>query len=87
MYGRFTEKAEKAVIFSQESAKELGHNYVGTEHLLLGLVKEGTGVAARVLQSQGITVEKTLSSIENLIGRGEPNGEAPLGFTQELRGF
>jgi len=55
MYGRFTEKAEKAITLAQESAMQLGHNYVGTEHLLLGLVKEGSGIAARVLQGQGLT--------------------------------
>ena len=63
MYGRFTEKAEKAVSLSQESAMALGHNYVGTEHLLLGLIKEGSGVAAKVLQNQGITEDKVLKEI------------------------
>ena len=69
MYGRFTEKAEKAIAISQESAMSLGHNYVGTEHLLLGLVKEGSGVAARVLSSQGVNEERVLKEIEELIGR------------------
>ncbi|NLD47627.1 MAG: hypothetical protein GX660_10575, partial [Clostridiaceae bacterium] len=77
MYGRFTEKAEKAINFSQETAMELGHNYVGTEHLLLGLIKEGSGVAARVLQSQGVNEEKILKEVEELIGRGESTGEQP----------
>ncbi len=85
MYGRFTEKAEKAITFSQESAMTLGHNYVGTEHLLLGLVKEGTGVAARVLQSQGVNEDKVLKQIEELIGRGEDTGEQPLGFTPRTK--
>lgn len=85
MYGRFTEKAEKAINFSQESAMLLGHNYVGTEHLLLGLVKEGSGVAARVLQSQGITEEKVSKEIEELIGRGEETGQQPLGFTPRTK--
>ncbi|HPV02268.1 MAG TPA: Clp protease N-terminal domain-containing protein, partial [Clostridiales bacterium] len=70
MFGRFTEKAEKALSLAQESAARLGHSYVGTEHLLLGLLKEGTGVAARVLQSQGVTEEKIISQIDELIGRG-----------------
>ena len=70
MYGRFTEKAEKAISLSQESAAMLGHSYVGTEHLLLGLLKEGTGVAARVLQGQGVTEDKIIKQIEELIGRG-----------------
>ena len=85
MYGRFTEKAEKAIALSQESAMQLGHNYVGTEHLLLGLVKESSGVAARVLQSQGVTEEKILKEIEDLIGRGEETGEQPLGFTPRTK--
>ncbi|HHV59612.1 MAG TPA: ATP-dependent Clp protease ATP-binding subunit [Clostridiaceae bacterium] len=80
MFGRFTEKAEKAIAFSQESAMAMGHNYVGTEHLLLGLIKEGSGVAARVLQSQGVTEAKVVMEIETLIGRGEGK-EQPLGFT------
>jgi len=85
MYGRFTEKAEKAVSLSQESAMTLGHNYVGTEHLLLGLIKEGSGVAAKVLQNQGITEDKVLKEIEELIGRGESSGEQPLGFTPRTK--
>lgn len=85
MYQRFTEKAERAISFSQQSAVELGHNYVGTEHILLGLVKEGTGVAARVLQAQGITEEKILKEIDELIGRGETAGETPVGFTPRTK--
>lgn len=85
MYGRFTEKAEKAINLSQESAMQLGHNYVGTEHLLLGLSREGTGVAARVLQSQGVTEDKVLKEIEDLIGKGETIGQQPLGFTPRTK--
>lgn len=85
MYGRFTDKAEKAIAFSQESAMTLGHNYVGTEHLLFGLVKEGSGVAARVLQSQGVTEEKVLKEIDELIGKGEETGQQPLGFTPRTK--
>ena len=77
MYGRFTEKAEKAINLSQEGAMLLGHSYVGSEHLLLGLVKEGTGVAARVLQGQGITEEKILKEIDELIGRGDNSSSQP----------
>lgn len=85
MYGRFTEKAEKAIAYSQESAMQLGHNYVGTEHLLLGLVREGSGVAARVLLNQGISEDKVLKEIEELIGKGEETGEQPLGFTPRTK--
>ncbi len=85
MYGRFTEKAEKAINLSQEGAMLLGHSYVGTELLLLGLVKEGTGVAARVLQGQGITEEKILKEIDELIGRGDNNASQPLDFTPRTK--
>jgi len=85
MYQRFTEKAERAIAFSQQSAVELGHNYVGTEHILLGLVKEGTGLASKVLQAQGITEEKILKEIDELIGKGETAGESPVGFTPRTK--
>jgi ATP-dependent Clp protease ATP-binding subunit ClpC len=85
MYGRFTEKAEKAINLSQESAVKLGHSYVGTEHLLLGLIKEGTGIAARVLQSQGVTEDKVTKEIEELIGRGDNAGKNPLDFTPRTK--
>jgi ATP-dependent Clp protease ATP-binding subunit ClpC len=85
MYGRFTEKAERAINYSQESAMQLGHGHVGTEHLLLGLVREGTGVASRVLQGQGVTEDKILKEIEELIGRGENAGQQPLGFTPRTK--
>ncbi len=85
MYGRFTEKAERAINISQETAMELGHNYVGTEHLLLGLIKEGSGVAARVLNNQGVTEDKVVKEIEELIGRGDATGEQPIGFTPRTK--
>lgn len=85
MYGRFTEKAEKAITFSQQSAMELGHNYVGTEHILYGLVKEGTGVAARVLAAQGVTEDKINKQIDELIGRGDTVGQQPQGFTPRTK--
>ena len=85
MNGKFTEKAEKAVKLSQESAVRMGHSYVGTEHLLLGLLKEGTGVAARVLQSQGVTEDKITGQIEELIGRGDYDGKGPIDFTPRTK--
>ncbi|NLK88454.1 MAG: ATP-dependent Clp protease ATP-binding subunit [Clostridiaceae bacterium] len=85
MYGRFTEKAEKAINLSQESAIKLGHSYVGTEHLLLGLIREGTGVAARVLQGQGVSEDKVLKEIEELIGRGDSVGKNTLDFTPRTK--
>lgn len=85
MYGRFTEKAERAINLSQESAMKLGHSYVGTEHLLLGLLREGTGVAARVMQGQGVTEEKVLKEIDELIGRGESGSKQPSDFTPRTK--
>lgn len=85
MYGRFTEKAEKAINLSQESAMRLGHSYVGTEHILLGLVREGTGVAARVLLGQGVTEEKILKEIDELIGTGDNQNQQPLDFTPRTK--
>jgi len=85
MYGRFTEKAERAISLAQESAARLGHSYVGTEHLLLGLLKEGTGVAARVLQSQGVTEDKIVAQIEELIGRGDFAGKGPVDYTPRTK--
>ena len=85
MFEHFTEKAEKALAYSQECASALGHNYIGTEHLLFGLIKEGSGVAARVLQSQGVTEEKVLKEIEQLVGRGEKPNQQLLGFTPRTK--
>jgi len=85
MYGRFTEKAEKALAIAQESAMKFGHGYVGTEHLLLGLAAEGTGIAARVLQSQGVTEDKVANKIQELIGMGEEANVEPAGFTPRTK--
>ncbi len=85
MFGRFTEKAERAINYAQQMAMEMGHNYVGTEHLLLGLVKEGSGIASRVLQNAGVTEDKVIREIEELIGRGDATGKQPLGFTPRTK--
>ena len=68
---KFTARAEKALEIANEMAIELGHNYIGTEHLLYGLVKEGNGIASKVLENQGVTEEKVIDKIEELIGTGE----------------
>ena len=64
---KFTKKAEKAVQIAESTAIKLGHNYVGTEHILYGLVKEGTGIANKVLENQNITADNVLEKIEELI--------------------
>ena len=72
---RFTKKAENALSFSEKAAMELGHNYVGSEHILLGLLKEGTGIAYNALSSNNVTEENVTLIIEKLIGRGTPDNK------------
>ncbi len=81
MFGRFTERAEKVILLSQDEARRLGHNVVGTEHLLLGLVREGQGIAAKVLQSLGLGLEQIRGEVEKVIGRGEELATGKIGFT------
>ena len=82
MMYRFTNRAEKAIEIANDIALELGHNYIGTEHILYGLCKEGTGVASRVIENQGVTADDILQEIEMLIGTNEPlNSNESLGFT------
>ena len=82
MYYKFTARAEKALEYAQEVAMELGHNYIGTEHLLYGLVEEGTGVASKVLQNQGLTSESVKQAIEEIVGVGEEIEDAnEISFT------
>lgn len=71
MFGRFTERAQKVLALSQEEAVRLGHNNIGTEHILLGLVREGEGIAAKALQSLGLEIEKIQGEVEQLIGVGK----------------
>ncbi|MFZ3580285.1 ATP-dependent protease ATP-binding subunit ClpC [Virgibacillus sp. DJP39] len=71
MFGRFTERAQKVLALSQEEAVRLGHNNIGTEHILLGLVREGEGIAAKALQSLGLEIEKIQQEVEQLIGVGK----------------
>ncbi|WP_188456355.1 ATP-dependent protease ATP-binding subunit ClpC [Virgibacillus oceani] len=71
MFGRFTERAQKVLALSQEEAVRLGHNNIGTEHILLGLVREGEGIAAKALQSLGLEVGKIQEEVEQLIGVGK----------------
>ena len=82
---KFTNKAEKAIQIADEIASSLGHNYIGTEHLIYGLVDEGTGIASRVLQNQGLTSEKILDEINTLIGIVEDADNEPIGFTPRTK--
>ncbi|KAB3532409.1 ATP-dependent Clp protease ATP-binding subunit [Alkaliphilus serpentinus] len=83
-FGRFTERAQKAVVFSQQLAQEMGHNYVGTEHLLLGLIKEGEGIAAQVLNKLGINLQGLMEKVLATVGGGDHKGEL-LGFTPRTK--
>lgn len=71
MFGRFTERAQKVLALAQEEAIRLSHNNIGTEHILLGLVREGEGIAAKALYALGLGSEKIQKEVENLIGRGQ----------------
>ena len=82
---KFTNRAEKAIQLSSQIAASLGHNYIGTEHLLYGLVEEGTGIASKVLQNQGMSSDKILEEIEELIGKSEESIEEPSGFTPRTK--
>ena len=80
MFERFTERARRVVVLAQEEARMLNHNYIGTEHILLGLIREGEGVAARLLESLGISLESVRQQVKEIIGRGEqaPSGHIPF---------
>jgi ATP-dependent Clp protease ATP-binding subunit ClpC len=80
MFERFTERARRTVVLAQEEARMLEHNYIGTEHILLGLIHEGEGVAARALESLGISHEAVRQQVEEIIGRGQqaPTGHIPF---------
>ena len=82
---KFTNRAEKAIQIANEIAANLGHDYIGTEHLLYGLVEEGTGIASKVLQNQGMTSDKILDEIEELIGKSEEEIDEPMGFTPRTK--
>ena len=80
MFEKFTDRARRVVVLAQEEARMLDHNYIGTEHLLLGLIHEGHGVAAGALESLGISLEDVRRNVEEMIGRGEaaPSGHIPF---------
>src|SRR5437763_15187322 len=80
MFERFTERARQVVVLAQEEARTLKHNYIGTEHILLGLLREEEGLAARVLESRDITVERVRAQVVRIVGSGEevPSGQIPF---------
>ncbi|MCW5953020.1 MAG: ATP-dependent Clp protease ATP-binding subunit [Propionibacteriaceae bacterium] len=80
MFDRFTDRARRVIVLAQDEARMLNHNYIGTEHLLLGLIHEGEGVAAKALESLGISLEAVRDQVEEIIGQGQqaPTGHIPF---------
>ena len=77
MFERFTDRARRVVVLAQEEARALNHNYIGTEHILLGLIQEGEGVAAKALESMGISLDAVRTEVKDIIGTG---GHPPSGY-------
>jgi hypothetical protein len=80
MFQRFTDRARRVVVLAQDEARRLDHNYIGTEHILLGLIREGEGVAAKALELLGISLDAVRQQVEQIIGRGQetPSGHIPF---------
>ena len=85
MFERFTERARQVVVLAQEEARTLKHNYIGTEHILLGLLREEEGLAARVLESLDITVERVRSQVVRIVGSGEEVTSGQIPFTPRAK--
>ncbi|HEX5369297.1 MAG TPA: ATP-dependent Clp protease ATP-binding subunit [Dehalococcoidia bacterium] len=84
-FDKFTERARRVLTLAQEEAQRFNHNYIGTEHLLLGLVREGDGVAAKVLNNLGVELSKVRSAVEFIIGRGEKTVSGEIGLTPRAK--
>ena len=85
MFERFTEKAIKVIMLAQEEARRLGHNFVGTEQILLGLLGEGTGIAAKTLKGMGVTLKEARAEVEKIIGRGSGFVAVEIPFTPRAK--
>ena len=84
-FDKFTERARKVLSLAQDEAQRFNHNYIGTEHLLLGLVREGDGVAAKVLNNLGVELTKVRSAVEFIIGRGDRIVLGEIGLTPRAK--
>ena len=84
-FDKFTERARRVLSLAQEEAQRFQHNYIGTEHLLLGLVREGEGVAAKVLSNLGVELNKVRSAVEFIIGRGDRIVLGEIGLTPRAK--
>ncbi|HZK32588.1 MAG TPA: ATP-dependent Clp protease ATP-binding subunit [Corynebacterium sp.] len=85
MFERFTDRARRVIVLAQEEARALNHNYIGTEHILLGLIHEGEGVAAKALESMGINLEDVRREVEEIIGRGTQPHTGHIPFTPRAK--
>ncbi len=85
MFGKFTERAQQVLVLAQDEARRLSHNFIGTEHLLLGLVKEGAGIAARVLQNAGVDFTQLRQEGEKIIPQGEKNPPQSISYTPRAK--
>jgi ATP-dependent Clp protease ATP-binding subunit ClpA len=85
MLKRFTDRARRAVVLAEEEARMLDHNWIGTEHMLLGLIREGEGVAAKALESLGIGLESVRQQVEEIIGRGQQAPAEVIPFTPRAK--
>ncbi|WP_420437152.1 ATP-dependent Clp protease ATP-binding subunit [Candidatus Poriferisodalis sp.] len=85
MFERFTDRARRVVVLAQEEARLLNHNYIGTEHILLGLIHEGEGVAAQALESLGISLEAVRNQVEEIIGQGSSSPSGHIPFTPRAK--
>ncbi len=84
-FNKFTERARRVLTLAQEEAQRFQHNYIGTEHLLLGLVREGEGVAAKVLTNLGVQLSDVRAAIEYIIGRGDHVAPGDIGLTPRAK--
>jgi ATP-dependent Clp protease ATP-binding subunit ClpC len=85
MFERFTDRARRVVVLAQEEARLLSHNYIGTEHILLGLIHEGEGVAAKSLESLGISLDAVRQQVEEIVGRGREPLSGHIPFTPRAK--
>jgi ATP-dependent Clp protease ATP-binding subunit ClpC len=85
LFERFTERSRQVVVLAQDEARALGHNYIGTEHILLGLLREEEGIAARVLGQLRVTLEEVRSHVEQIVGRGDAVATGQIPFTPRAK--
>ncbi|MGH2768871.1 MAG: Clp protease N-terminal domain-containing protein, partial [Actinomycetota bacterium] len=85
MFERFTDRARRVVVLAQEEARHLNHNYIGTEHILLGLISEGEGVGAQALRALGFSLEAVRSQVGDIIGTGSSSPQGHIPFTPRAK--